>query len=139
MSKVDEILRECPGDSPTMQAFKRGYRKGHFGLAAILRRNSVSRWQQVLDEVAPEPEDAVYEEDEYCAKCLSTADLGAWRGPDDGDSEDAGMMVCQSCWDDQEGFKQWFLEQMMDYLDNSGEYVKLPNGQYRRKETPNEQ
>ena len=132
MTQIDEILGDNADDSPTMRAFKRGYRKGHFGLASILRRNSVSKWKDVLDEVAPEPEDAVFEDDEYCAKCLSMVDLGSWAGP--GDDADGGMMVCERCWSDQEGFKEWFCEQLMLALDNDENYKRLPDGTYRRYE-----
>jgi hypothetical protein len=70
---------------------------------------------------------------EPCEKCGKIARGGRWYLPNE--QPEDGMPICSECYEDKEGFQEWFLACIKDVLDNSGEYEKLPNGKYRPKES----
>lgn len=74
----------------------------------------------------------IYEEGEYCEKCLGVENLGKWE------LGGSPATICSDCWDDKPGFKKWFLQELEEVLERSDEYEKISDGKWRRKpEKPN--
>lgn len=74
----------------------------------------------------------IFEEGEYCDKCLGIEQLGKWSpGPKD---LDVTYTICQGCWNDQESFKEWFVQELEDALAAApDEWERLPDGKWRTK------
>jgi hypothetical protein len=74
----------------------------------------------------------IYEEGEYCDRCLGTEQLGSWNPG--GKDIDLPYTICQACWADQEGMEKWFVQELEDALaSNPDEWEKLPDGKWRSK------
>jgi hypothetical protein len=73
-------------------------------------------------------ETPIYEAGEYCECCGRTELLGEMWWDDMSEK----IIVCQPCHSDMPKLKAWVMAEMERFLEESPEYERLPNGNWRK-------
>lgn len=67
----------------------------------------------------------VYEPGDYCEICLGVERLGTATFPGD-----AQFTICESCHSDEPKFKEWFVRELEEFLNESPDYVKTDDDKW---------